>query len=448
MGWPAKHKPLATAIAVLFLAGYVVFFLTGASTIRHLVDNLVAGYFMAWGLYAMLSDVPRTELGKRFILTTVSILSCFLIAEGTVLVGAADYRAVFGTFHLRHALDVAGRRFDPELVWVREPYYEFEADYQGNLGRGLCIPPDPSKRIKIQYDRNGFRNSRTMTEADIVVIGDSYVEAAMIPDEALSTSILARLHGKPVANLGNSGYGPPQELGVLKRYGFSLNPSTVIWAFYEGNDVSNMKAYKKKAATLSGENPFWQNFWFRSLSRNLLAVYFRSAPQECVPSHRIKPYQAVFTDDSNRATPVFFAPPGDVDSFQAEDDDLRSVADYLAEAATLCRERNIRFIVAFVPDKYRVYADLSNVRFTTDEFRSWKLDDFPARLERALAAVIPGLEYVDLTPALRSESRRGVATYLSDDTHWSVEGHRVVAETLHSAIKSPSLGGLVQKAQR
>jgi hypothetical protein len=447
MGWPAKHRSLATAIAVLFLAGYVVFFLTGASTIRHLVDNLVAGYLMAWGLYAMLSDVPRAELGKRFILTTVSILSCFLIAEGTVLVGAADYRSVFGPSDLKHALDVAGRRFDPELVWVHDPYYEFEADYQGNLGRGLCIPPDPSKRIKIQYDRNGFRNDREMTQADIVVIGDSYVEAAMTPDEALSTTQLARLQGKTVANLGNSGYGPPQELGVLKRYGFALNPSTVIWAFYEGNDVSDMKSYEKKAAMLSGENAFWQNFWFRSLSRNLLALYFRPAAQNCTPSPRIQPYRAKFMDDTNKAVSVFFAPPDDIDSFQTEDD-LRSAAAYLAEAAKLCRERNIRFIAAFVPVKYRVYGNLNNVIFSTDEIRSWKLDDVPARLERALAAVIPGLEYVDLTPALQSESRRGVATYLSDDTHWSVEGHRVVAETLHCAIRSPSLGGLVQKAQR
>jgi hypothetical protein len=446
-GWRAKHRYIAAATMAVFLAGYALFFLTGVSTTRHLVDNLVSGYFMAWGLYAMLSDLSRAELGKRFILTTATIAGCFVIAESTVVLGMVDYRSVFGTSHMTHALSIAGRQFDPELGWVREPYYEFEAEYQGNLGRGLCIPPDSSKRIKIQYDRNGFRNPRDIVEADIVVVGDSYIEASMTPDEDLSTSILARLQGKAVANLGSSGYGPPQELGVLKRYGIPLHPKTVIWAFYEGNDVSDMKGYERNATNLTEESKFWQDFWFRSLSRNLLAVYFRPSERTCVPSPRIQPYQAKFTDHDQMVSPVFFAPPDDVDTFPS-DDDLRAAANYIVEAATLCRERNIRFIVAFVPDKYRVYAGLSNVALTTDEIRSWKLDDAPARLERILAAMVPGLEYMDLTPVLQAESRRGVPTYLSDDTHWSAEGHRVVAQALHLAIESLALGVPVQKAER
>jgi hypothetical protein len=269
----------------------------------------------------------------------------------------------------------------------------------------------------------------------------------MTPDEDLSTSILARLQGKAVANLGSSGYGPPQELGVLKRYGIPLHPKTVIWAFYEGNDVSDMKGYERNATNLTEESKFWQDFWFRSLSRNLLAVYFRPSERTCVPSPRIQPYQAKFTDHDQMVSPVFFAPPDDVDTFPS-DDDLRAAANYIVEAATLCRERNIRFIVAFVPDKYRVYAGLSNVALTTDEIRSWKLDDAPARLERILAAMVPGLEYMDLTPVLQAESRRGVPTYLSDDTHWSAEGHRVVAQALHLAIESLALGVPVQKAER
>jgi hypothetical protein len=446
-GWWAAHKYVAAATVVLFLAGYAVVFLTGVVTIRHLVDNLVAGYLMAWGLYAMLSEMPRAELGKRFILTTVTIVAGFLVAEGGVLLGVVDYRPVFGTVDLENALSVAGRRFDHELLWVRDSYYKFEADYQGNIGRGWCIPPDPSKRVRVEYDRNGFRNHRDMTEAEIVVVGDSYVEAAMTPDDALSTSILARLQGKTVANLGNSGYGPPQELGVLKRFGFLLHPKTVIWAFYEGNDVSDTRSYEKNVAMIAGESPFWQDFWFRSLSRNVLALSFRSMPQDCVPSPRIQPYWAKFTDHTQSVSPVFFASPDHVDSFPPEAD-LRGAAEYIAEAARLCRERNIRFIVVFVPDKYRVYSDLGNVTLSTEQIRSWRLDDFPTRLERMLAAMIPDVEYMDLTPALKAESRQGIATYLSDDTHWSLEGHRVAAEVMHRAIESSVLLKPVQKAQR
>ena len=102
-GWRAKHRYIAAATMAVFLAGYALFFLTGVSTTRHLVDNLVSGYFMAWGLYAMLSDLSRAELGKRFILTTATIAGCFVIAESTVVLGMVDYRSVFGTSHMTHA---------------------------------------------------------------------------------------------------------------------------------------------------------------------------------------------------------------------------------------------------------------------------------------------------------------------------------------------------------
>ncbi len=103
--------------------------------------------------------------------------------------------------------------FDRELLWLHEPYYQFEADYEGNLGRALCLPRDASRRVAVRYDRNGFRNAADLDKADIVVIGDSYVEAPMIRDKALSTTVLAGLQGRTVANLGNSGVWSPTGIG-------------------------------------------------------------------------------------------------------------------------------------------------------------------------------------------------------------------------------------------
>jgi hypothetical protein len=47
---------------VIFLCGYALLWLTGVTSTGHLVDNLVAGYLLAWGLYVFLSDVPRKEI--------------------------------------------------------------------------------------------------------------------------------------------------------------------------------------------------------------------------------------------------------------------------------------------------------------------------------------------------------------------------------------------------
>ena len=233
-----------------------------------------------------------------------------------------------------------------------------------------------------------------------------------------------------MANLGNSGYGPQQELAVLKRFGLPLRPEVVVWAFFEGNDLSNMEEYLERPREWPAQHAVWQDFWFRSLSRNLLALYFRSQ-NECVPNARIQEYRAEFSDENNSSSPVFFAP-SEVVSYPEET--VREVQSYLREAYELCRDRHIRFMVVFVPEKYRVYHDLSNVRLSTDELRSWTVHDLPRLLRRLLADLSPDIEYIDLTPALKAESRKGIATYLPDDTHWTADGHRVAAEAIHRAL--------------
>ena len=59
------------------------------------------------------------------------------------------------------------------------------------------------------------------------------------------TATLARLLGCKVANLGQSAYGPQQELAVLKRFGTSLRPRLCIWTFYGGNDLDDVERYEQ-----------------------------------------------------------------------------------------------------------------------------------------------------------------------------------------------------------
>jgi hypothetical protein len=341
----------------------------------------------------MLSNLPRVEIGQRFILMTLSLGVCVLLAETVVVLRLVDYREFFGGFDPYHALGTAGRQFDRELLWRHEPYYHFEADYQGNLGRALCVPPDSSQKVEVRYDRNGFRNASDLNAADIVIIGDSYIESPITPPSALITTRLARLQGKTVANLGHSGYGPQHELAVLKRFGLPLKPRMVIWAFFEGNDLSDMEEYPEKAARVAGQHAAWENFWFRSFSKNLLSLYFRGT-SSCVPNSRLQRYTANFGDAHNSVRPVLFAPS---EIAALSEGTLRKVQSSFSEAYRLCRDHDIRFVVVFVPEKYRVYHDLSNVRLSTDELRSWTVNDLPRLLHRLLAELSPEIGYVDLT---------------------------------------------------
>ena len=428
-----EHRGIAAVLTlVVFLAGYGILFLTGVTNIRHLLDNALSAYLLAWALYGMFARVPLSETGTRFLLTTGSLLFCWLLAEGAVLIGLVDYRSLFGSYQSATALSVTGRRFDKELLWRHDPYYQYEAPYQGNIGGALCIPPDPEKKVTVRYDHNGFRNARDLETAELVVLGDSYIEGYFTPESNLITTRLSALEGASVANLGHSGYGPQQQLAVLRRYGLPMKPKTVVWAFFEGNDFSDAEAYDKKTH-LSGTDfwqDFWQDFWFRSLTRNVSALVFRP-PQQCAPDNSLTEFRAEFLDATHMTTTVFFAM---TEVQRPSGPTLHKAIAPIVEAAKICREQEVRFIVAFVPEKFRVYHDLSNVSLTTEAIRQWQVADLPGQMRRLLAEFDPSIEYLDLTPALKAASRTGIATYLPDDTHWTDEGNRVAAEAIHRAL--------------
>lgn len=421
---------LATAVC---LAGEVALIVRGISAIRHLLALLLFGYLLAWAWYGLLSSVTHAELVKRFSLMTCSLALCLIIVEGAALLGLVDYRDVWGSFERNNSLSLPGRHADRELLWQHDPYYRYEEPYQGNLGAALCRPPDPLQTIAVRYDRHGFRNRSDLQQADIVVIGDSYIEGYMTSEEKLATTLLSQLQGKTVANLGHSGYGPQQELVVLTRYGLPLHPQTVIWAFFEGNDFNDAERYEEKVAR--GGNPLWRNLWSRSLTRNVLARILRPA-KTCIPNTKIEQYQAQFMDQLHLATPVLFAP-SEREPFS--ESRLNKALFSIAEAAKLCREQNIQFIVAFVPEKYRVYRDLPNVTWSSKAVGSWTVSSVPTEMARRLEQLQLDIHFVDLTPALRAASRMGLTTYLPDDTHWTDAGNRVVAAKLDEVLASLTL---------
>ncbi len=78
--------------------------------------------------------------------------------------------------------------------------------------------------ITLTYDTNGFRNSLDLTDWEIAVIGDSFVELGFLPDEELVTSHLARLLGVRVKNLGVSDTGLLTYNHYLKSY--ATSPAT------------------------------------------------------------------------------------------------------------------------------------------------------------------------------------------------------------------------------
>ncbi|MBI4002284.1 MAG: hypothetical protein HY348_10930 [Nitrospira defluvii] len=427
-----KDKVAVVTLAI-FLGGFAVLYLSGVTSIGHLIDNLMAGYFLAWGLYVFLSEESRAEVRNRFLLTTAMLAMTLLSFEFWGATGLVDYRKVFRSYYPASTLQSPGYEYDPELLWVREPHTRMAGVFdRGNIAGFFCLPPQKSRTFDVRYDRNGFRNSTDLMSADIALVGDSYVEAPILEEPHTFAAYLSRLQGGTVANLGMSGYGPQQELFVLERFALPLHPKTVVWVFFEGNDLQDLQTYTETSASLGPQPPVLVRLWFRSLTRNLLATLV-NYQRRCVSGQAVEDHRGLFIDRRGSEIPLYFMP-GEV--LSAKDaPKIEQAVKILARASQVTLQQGIRHVVVFAPTKYRVHKDLPNVK-SPKVFDHWVTDDFPEQLEMLLARAAPHVEFLDLTPAFRDEAAQGILTFFEDDTHWNAEGHRIAAQALHRLLSS------------
>lgn len=417
---------------VLFAVSCSLLWFTGVTSVRHLFDDLIAVYLVIWGVYAFLSDHSRVEIRHRFTLTTVTLLLCLGCLEAPAVLGWLDYRDLLPSPTVE-LWAKPGYAQDQELIWVRKPFSHVKGAFvRGNIGEALCAEPTSGTRFDLRYDAHGFRNPPDLQRADLAVIGDSNVEAPMVADAELFTNRLANQLNRTVANLGQLGYNPYQELAVLKRYALDLRPNTIVWVFFEGNDLAEMRLYPERRRMVEARTQF-DAIWDRSFTRNVLAAIV--APRTCVPHSGIQQQFGIVKDQQGQRQRMYFVTP--LDELSSSDSQMLQETRRLLEVAhALCRERRIDFVVAFAPAKYRVYRDVADFQESGDVMKHWGVNDLPGRLQSLVAAIDPGIGYVDLTPALQRESAKGLLTYYLDDTHWTAEGHRVVADTLRETLRN------------
>ena len=118
-----------------------------------------------------------------------------------------------------------------------------------------------------QSDRYGFNNPNTEWDEkkiEYLLVGDSFVDGACVNRPNDIGSVLRSISNKSVLNLGKAGNGPLIEYATLREY---LNPNVkkVIWFYFEGNDLQNLKDEKAKKILINYLNDlnFKQNIKFK-----------------------------------------------------------------------------------------------------------------------------------------------------------------------------------------
>ncbi len=97
-------------------------------------------------------------------------------------------------------------------------------------------------------DEHGFNNPPGLynkEELDVVLLGDSFVHGCFV-EQSETISEQLRKEGYKSLNLGFGGDGPLLELATLKEYAETLKPKTVLWFYFEGNDLFDIERDKNK----------------------------------------------------------------------------------------------------------------------------------------------------------------------------------------------------------
>lgn len=389
--------------------------------------------------YVLVSPAAARVRLPQVILLAGSAMVTLALLEIPTLAGH-DYGRTLGTRQndtwLQLAMGV--NRQDPDLIHVHQPHTRYRGTVQGNLVR-LGIPMPASYDVDVAYDRHGFRNDEDFTQADVVAIGDSFVEGAETPRSQTAVAAISRRLNTRVANLGQSNYGPQQELVVLERYALPLAPKVVVWFFFGGNDLSDVDVYEWRRAHLD-DFLAPPSLGSRSFARNVLTALAQlTTPVRRMASPAARRHAARFVRaDGTVEVQYLDAPEEPWLPRQWE-----TAAGALERARDAAQSVGADFLIVYIPRKLRVYRDYIEVG-PESVVHAWPMNDLPDVM--AQWCLHEGIDFLDATPPLRDAVAAGTSVYLPDDVHWNAEGHRIVAEAVSRRIQT--LGSLAGQPPR
>ena len=144
-----------------------------------------------------------------------------------------------------------------------------------------------------------------------------------------------------VVNLGRSGYGPEQEIHVLRRFGIPRRPTVCVWSVYEGNDLADIDEYeaqrKRLAECRRTGRGFDSNFSDRCFTANALGFSLRTWIDP-LPRRPASQHRGWWRADREERVPIYFVS-GDYRRPEITAGPLDRFREDLREALVLCRTR-------------------------------------------------------------------------------------------------------------
>jgi hypothetical protein len=389
-----------------------------------------AGYAVPWAVAVIWAKASRRRMIFRMVGTTLLLIVLLLVMEIPAIVAAIDYSEVWS----RATGDWDGPStsyvHDWELGFIHPPHSKWFGQPRSDMAVYWNLPIRRAAPMSFTTDKRGFRNLSDRDEADIVLLGDSYIEGAYVSDDETCAAVLERKTGLKVMNLGLGGFGTLQELEVLRHHAIAMKPRLVAWFFFEGNDLYNDVDFAATLPLLRERLPYeskrWDWSWSDFHGRSLTRTAFRALRRVLDP---VAPNSVntcgFFRDKHGTSHKMYYYSYGMLDYDDYEKECFERTKGALRRGRDLCNQNRIPLVVFYIPMKFRVYGDLCTFPQGSPcaEWQPWDLVDYFR--EFCGEETIP---FVDLTPPMRAAAAAGELLYAPEDSHWSVEGQAFVAD--------------------
>lgn len=317
------------------------------------------------------------------------------------------------------------------------------------------------ERVLLTLDELGLPNAEVAKEADVVLLGDSFVYSMGAQEPPGLATRLAEARSISTYCVGVTGIGPYQELFLLKEICLNPGPQRVIWFVFGGNDLQGA------SATLShmdaGRESLMERLWpegppllkTRDLARWALS---QGESKSLPPAH---PGVAVPGGGSQHLT--WFHP--EYTSALAIDPEIldqwpayEGLVECIDEGARYLSSWEVDLWVVYLPSKAECYLPLLEADQeeafmeqcfygrTAPERESWPglieqmrshIGVLGSRLGDECAA--RGIRYFDATGILRDEMAAGRPPYFAADTHLGIHGQQRLLQELLDRWDEPAV---------
>ena len=399
---------------------------------------LLMTYVFLWGWVISVSRRPRLIL-FRGILWTITLSGLILCLELSATLKLVHWGLVFEQISGEPQNYLWAYQRDRELEFRRRPNDRWEGYLSSDIEYRWLMPRSRHEPLVFTYDKWGYRNTVDLKQADIALVGDSYVEGWYVSDTETTAHRLQTRLGRPVVNLGIAGYGTQQELLVLKKDAIRLNPRVVVFFFFEGNDLYDDNRFEysllSEASNEMEKKPNPQGFaWtqdFQERSFTFPALRrLRRLSDPILPNN--SPYVGRLTVQGHGQQVVHFANYAAIPWDEWVASRWEKARDTLGQVAKFSDEKGIRVLFAFVPIKFRVYRPF--VTFPPDSpCATWSVWPIAELFKDFCQST--GVPCLDLTELFQENIREGGMPYSAVDSHWSPEGHDLVAKNLETELQ-------------